>query len=114
MVDLSGFAEFSEFFKAMGIGASLIPFAIAAGPTAPWAPSPKRQSRAVQVLKIVLRLPTSRSCDRSTPAPPAARRKRRGDRSRSAGATTTSPRPAARRETPRMSWTAAVQDMGVP
>jgi hypothetical protein len=61
-----------EFFKTVGIGASFIPFAIAvvamaAGLTALWAPSAKRQSRAVQVLKIVLRIPASRPPDRPLP-----------------------------------------------
>jgi hypothetical protein len=49
-----------EFFKTVGVGASILPLAIAivvvaAGLTALWAPSSKRQTRAIQVLKIVLR-----------------------------------------------------------
>ncbi|MEV7008752.1 hypothetical protein [Streptosporangium sp. NPDC051022] len=60
-----------EFFKTVGMGASIVPLAIsivvvAAGLTALWAPSPKRQNRAVQVLKIVLRI-RSTSRAQSTP-----------------------------------------------
>ncbi|WP_182873061.1 hypothetical protein [Microbispora sp. H10670] len=52
----------TEFFKTVGMGASIVPVAmavvvVAAGLTALWAPSAKRQTRAVQVLKIVLRVP---------------------------------------------------------
>ncbi|MEV4458951.1 hypothetical protein [Microbispora sp. NPDC049633] len=53
----------TEFFKTVGMGASIVPVAVAvvvvaAGLTAIWAPSAKRQTRAVQVLKIVLRIPS--------------------------------------------------------
>jgi uncharacterized protein YjeT (DUF2065 family) len=63
-----------EFFKTFGMSASVLPIAlaivvVAAGLTALWAPTAKRQSRAVQVLRIVLRHPDRRTRD-AQPRPP--------------------------------------------
>ncbi|MFD1541916.1 hypothetical protein [Nonomuraea guangzhouensis] len=63
-----------DFFKTVGLSASVLPLAlaiivVAAGLTALWAPSAKRQNRAVQVLRIVLRAPDKRTRDRQPPGP---------------------------------------------
>ncbi|WP_169984034.1 hypothetical protein [Microbispora sp. H10836] len=67
----------TEFFKTVGMGASIVPVAVAvvvvaAGLTAIWAPSAKRQTRAVQVLKIVLRIPPRTRRSQVEAAPRAA------------------------------------------
>lgn len=64
-----------DFFKTVGLSASVLPLAlaiivVAAGLTALWAPSAKRQNRAVQVLRIVLRAPDKRTQDRQLRTPP--------------------------------------------
>ncbi len=61
-----------EFFKTVGVGAAIVPLAIsivvvAAGLTALWAPTSKRQVRAIQVLKIVLRTELTRPAGRRRP-----------------------------------------------
>ncbi|MEU7832411.1 hypothetical protein [Nonomuraea sp. NPDC049129] len=65
-----------DFFKTVGLSASVLPLAlaiivVAAGLTALWAPSAKRQNRAVQVLRIVLRAPDRRTRDGQLRTPPS-------------------------------------------
>lgn len=84
-----------EFFKTVGVGVSLVPLAIAvvavaAGLTALWAPSAKRQARAIQVLKIVLRVPAERR-----------EKSRRSEPSQSTRRTEDPPGTGPRRDTPR-------------
>lgn len=84
-----------EFFKTVGVGVSLVPLAIAvvavaAGLIALWAPSAKRQARAIQVLKIVLRVPAERR-----------EKSRRSEPSQSTRRTENPPGTGPRRDTPR-------------